>query len=212
MTFHSPFGLQLIPVEDVDGDQLCRHAWVTVNGVMANSDQDEGSFDVDASQYVSAAKDLDAANRPFFPVRANYDLTSSRYKKKPTLRNGKYITLTGYLTCINKDPDGTPTCFVVDLEHVVFLGQAPPPAAPAISATTTGDSLSTLFNPSTHTSDCRRRKTCSQTQVLFLRGVQTSQAHKDLWGGSHSCPICLASSLIFPPATNKFLLLRSKCH
>ena len=68
--------------------------------------------------------------RPTFPLMANYDLTSSRYKKKPFLRNGQYVTLTGFLTRVTKDSAGKPDRFVIDLENVIHLGSAPPPPAP----------------------------------------------------------------------------------
>jgi len=126
---------QLIPIDEVDDTHLLRYAWVTVSGITANSNQADGTFEVDASQYLSATKDMDAGSRPSFPVFANYDLASPRYKKKaPTVRNGRYVSLTGYLTRTIKDSTEKVQRFVIDIDHVVHLGSAPPPTAPAVSS------------------------------------------------------------------------------
>jgi hypothetical protein len=119
-------------VEDVDQEEFRRHAWVTVNGVTTNSNSTDATFDMDISQYISATKDFEATQeRPIFPLRANYDLTSARYKnKKPTVRDGRYVSLTGFLTRVLKSDSGDISRFVVDIDSVTHLGQAPPPTAP----------------------------------------------------------------------------------
>jgi hypothetical protein len=71
---------QLMPISDIDDDCLRNNAWVTAIGVVKNTDKDNGMFDIDISQYLSAVKDMDAPDR-LIPIHVRYDLTSSRYKK-----------------------------------------------------------------------------------------------------------------------------------
>ena len=112
----------------------------------ANCNKEEARFDIDASQYLAFTKDFEAENRPVFPIRANYDMTSNRYKNKnPTPKDGHYITFTGFLTRILRDNEGKVTRFVADIHQVVFLGQAPPPPVPASSSTLNSDSAYQLY-------------------------------------------------------------------
>src|ERR1700731_1691009 len=122
---------KLIPIIEIEEAQFCCYAWLTVNGITMNSNQADGTFDVDANQYLTATSKMDATDRPTFLMHANYDLTSHCFKnKKPTIRNGHFVSVTGFLTHVMKDDEGFPMRFIVDIDNVVYQGQAPPLTAP----------------------------------------------------------------------------------
>jgi hypothetical protein len=103
--------------------------WISASGAIANSDGGLGTFDIDPPQYVSAFKDASGA-RPLFPIRCCIDLSSKRYSSnKPSLKNNRFISITGRLTCIQPGQFPDVNRFCVDIENFDFLGYAPPPAA-----------------------------------------------------------------------------------
>jgi hypothetical protein len=153
---------QLMSAEDIEEDRLRSYAWVTAIGVVKNADNGNGTFDIDISQYVSAMKNLDA-NR-LIPIRARYDLTSSRYKKPPTTRDGRFVCVTGFLSRVIKVENGNIVRFVVDVENVTFCGQAPPPTASAAQPSTSGESLNFInFFGCAHKFLSHRRQARSKT-------------------------------------------------
>lgn len=116
----------------MNDDALERHAWITAVGVVTNCNENQGSFDLNVEQPLSATKDLKPADRPKFPIRANIDLTSSRFKSckiSPVKnKNGRFIQVTGFL--VRTVESGQSLRFVLDVENFTWLGQAPPPVIP----------------------------------------------------------------------------------
>lgn len=107
--------------------------WISATGSISNGDNSLGTFDLDPEQYTAAFKDLKNA-RHTFPIRAQVDLTSKRYKNaKPSFKNGRFVSITGYLTRIQPGPAEDEQRFVVSVANFDFLGYAPPPAAPSSS-------------------------------------------------------------------------------
>jgi hypothetical protein len=118
----------MIPAGDVPEDKFVQ-PWISASGAISNSDGTLGTFDIDPPQYVSAFKDIPGA-RPLFPIRGCIDLSSKRYSNnKPSLKNNRFISITGHLTRVQEGESPNLNRFCVDIVNFDFLGYAPPPAA-----------------------------------------------------------------------------------
>lgn len=83
--------------------------------------QDDATFEIVAEQYVSATKSHES-----FPVRCFIPNTPRFDKYKPVPKKpGKFVSVTGFLTGMERNDDNTVKHFLIDVDQVVFLGQQP---------------------------------------------------------------------------------------
>ncbi|KAJ7266159.1 hypothetical protein C8J57DRAFT_1511087 [Mycena rebaudengoi] len=104
---------------------LCFPSFVTVCGVPSNINRDDATFHIDAEQYVSATKASE-----LFPVRCLIPESPKFKKYKPIPAKGKSVSVTGFLTGLERNEDKTVKHFIMDVDTVTFLGQPAGAAAP----------------------------------------------------------------------------------
>ncbi|KAJ6556570.1 hypothetical protein DFH09DRAFT_1084662 [Mycena vulgaris] len=101
----------IIPLGSPENFDMCHHAVVHVAGFATNVNEDDLTFEIHATQYVSATKTADNV----FPRWEKYKLLPTR---------GKATAIEGLLTGVECNEDPTVKYFIVDLEKVTFLGPA----------------------------------------------------------------------------------------
>ncbi|KAJ7891505.1 hypothetical protein B0H13DRAFT_1887135 [Mycena leptocephala] len=111
----------IIPLGSPEGFDMCHHAAVHVAGLAVNIQKEDATFEIHAEQYLSATKTADN----MFPVRWVCPDTKRWEKHKPVPGKGKAVSIEGIFTGVERNEDRTVKHFIVDLEKVTFLGQAP---------------------------------------------------------------------------------------
>ncbi|KAJ7707261.1 hypothetical protein B0H14DRAFT_3643653 [Mycena olivaceomarginata] len=97
-----------------------RHCgFLTVCGVPSNINRDDLTFTINAQQYVTATKALET-----FPVQFLIPDPEKFKNYKPIPAKGKSVSVTGFLTGVERNDDKTVKYFLIDVETVTFLGQA----------------------------------------------------------------------------------------
>ncbi|KAJ7658456.1 hypothetical protein B0H17DRAFT_1213203 [Mycena rosella] len=94
-------------------------AFVQMCGLATNPDKDDGTFEVIAEQYVTATRSAEC-----FPICCLIPDTPRFHKYKPISSKGKFVSVTGFLTGIERNDDHTVKHFLLDVDQVVFLGQS----------------------------------------------------------------------------------------
>jgi hypothetical protein len=92
---------------------------LTVCGVPSNINRDDLTFTINAQQYVTATKALET-----FPVQCLIPDSEKFKNYKPIPAKGKSVSVTGFLTGVERNDDKTVKYFLIDVETVTFLGQA----------------------------------------------------------------------------------------
>ncbi|KAJ6485221.1 hypothetical protein DFH09DRAFT_1339874 [Mycena vulgaris] len=110
----------IIPLGSPENFDMRHHAVVHVAGFATNVNEDDLTFEIHATQYVSATKTADNV----FPVRCLFPDTKRWEKYKPLPTKGKATAIEGLLTGVERNEDRTVKYFIVDLEKVTFLGPA----------------------------------------------------------------------------------------
>ncbi|KAF7354168.1 hypothetical protein MVEN_01104500 [Mycena venus] len=105
----------LIPLGSPENVPLNNAAFVQVCGNATNINKDDATFEIIAEQYVSATKKPEV-----FPVRCLIPDTPRFQKYKPVPANKKFVSVTGFLTGVERDEDHTVKHFIVDVDQVVF--------------------------------------------------------------------------------------------
>ncbi|KAJ7794413.1 hypothetical protein B0H14DRAFT_3497007 [Mycena olivaceomarginata] len=86
---------------------------------LGNINWDDFTFTINAQQYVTATKALEN-----FPVQCLI-LDSQKFKNyKQIPAKGKSVSVTGFLTGVERNDDKTVNYFLIDVETVTFLDQA----------------------------------------------------------------------------------------
>lgn len=147
---------KMTPIGFPEGFEPRQQGFVQLCGVATNINRDDATFNVEAEPYVSAVKDVDGI-KAIFPARCLI-LNTARFKKyKPIPANGRYVSVTGFLTNVELQEDHTVKQFVIDIDQVIFLGQYVPTAPRAIEGgATTCESYFCIL-------DFRQINTSSQT-------------------------------------------------
>ncbi|KAJ7789514.1 hypothetical protein B0H14DRAFT_2627204 [Mycena olivaceomarginata] len=78
----------------------------------------DGTFDVVAEQYTGATRNVEC-----FPTRCLIPDTPRFQKFKPVPSKGKFVSVTGFFTGVERDEDHTVTPFLIDVDQVAFLGK-----------------------------------------------------------------------------------------
>ena len=110
---------KLIPLGSPEDFCLSQPAFVHVCGLAANPNKDDATFEVVAEQYVTATRSAEC-----FPIRCLIPDTPRFQKYKPIPSKGKFVSVTGFLTGIERNDDHTVKYFLLDVDQVVFLGQS----------------------------------------------------------------------------------------
>ncbi|KAJ7930211.1 hypothetical protein B0H13DRAFT_1859046 [Mycena leptocephala] len=90
---------------------------VWVCGVATNMNKEDATFEIVAEQYVSATRSSES-----FPTRCLIPDTPRFQNYKPILSKGKFVSVTGFLTGVERNDEKH---FLLDVDQVVFLGQQP---------------------------------------------------------------------------------------
>ncbi|KAJ7800284.1 hypothetical protein B0H14DRAFT_2616318 [Mycena olivaceomarginata] len=80
--------------------------------------KDDGTFDGVAEQYVGATQNVKC-----FPTQCLIPDTPCFQKFKPIPSKGKFVSVTGFLTSIERDEDHTVKYFLIDVDQIASLGQ-----------------------------------------------------------------------------------------
>ncbi|KAJ6492601.1 hypothetical protein DFH09DRAFT_1338303 [Mycena vulgaris] len=115
----------LIPLGSPEDFDLCHHIFVTICGVPTNINRDDATFHLNAEQYISATKSSEV-----FPARCLIPDTPKFKKYKPIPAKGNSVSITGFLTGLERNDDKTIKHFIIDVESVTFLGKAAGSAVP----------------------------------------------------------------------------------
>ncbi|KAJ7828160.1 hypothetical protein B0H14DRAFT_3466537 [Mycena olivaceomarginata] len=99
---------------------LSQPAFVQICGLASNINKDDATFDVVVQQYISATRSAEC-----FPTRCFIPDTPRFQNYKPIPNKGKFVSVTGFLTGVERDDDHTVKHFLIDVDQVVFLGQRP---------------------------------------------------------------------------------------
>ncbi|KAJ6514152.1 hypothetical protein DFH09DRAFT_1333102 [Mycena vulgaris] len=113
--------VKLVPLGSPENFDLRHHATAHICGLPSNIDENDSTFEIQAVQYLTATRTADNA----FPVRCLFPSTPRWAKYKPMPGRGKSVAIEGFLTGVERNEDRTVKYFIVDLEKVTFLGQAP---------------------------------------------------------------------------------------
>ncbi|KAJ7708260.1 hypothetical protein B0H17DRAFT_1125027 [Mycena rosella] len=92
---------------------------VWVCGIATNPNKDDATFEVVAEQYVTATRSTEC-----FPIRCLIPDTPRFRSYKPMPSKGKFVSVTGFLTGVERNNDHTVKHFLLDVDQVVFLGQS----------------------------------------------------------------------------------------
>jgi hypothetical protein len=117
--------LQLMPLGLPENFDLCHQSVVSICGVPTNINCEDATFDLGAEQYVSATKSSET-----FPTRCLIPDTPRLKKYKPIPAKGKCVSVTGFLTGLERNEDKTVKHFILDIDTVTFLGQPVGSTAP----------------------------------------------------------------------------------
>ncbi|KAJ7917782.1 hypothetical protein B0H13DRAFT_2321992 [Mycena leptocephala] len=110
----------LIPLGSPENFSLSQPAFVQVCGLASNINKDDATFDVVVEQYISATRSPES-----FPTRCFIPDTPRFQNYKPVPNKGKFVSVTGFLTGVERDDDHAVKHFLLDVDQVVFLGQQP---------------------------------------------------------------------------------------
>ncbi|KAJ6521635.1 hypothetical protein DFH09DRAFT_1424712 [Mycena vulgaris] len=102
----------IIPPGSPENFDMRHHAVVHVAGIATNVNEDDSTFEIHATQYVSAV----------FPVHCLFPDTKHWEKYMPLPAKGKATAIEGIFTGVERNEDRTVKYFIIDLEKVTFLG------------------------------------------------------------------------------------------
>ncbi|KAJ7922046.1 hypothetical protein B0H13DRAFT_2317808 [Mycena leptocephala] len=96
---------------------VCHPCVVEICGVAADVNRDKATFHIDAEQWVSAT-----SNTETFPVHCLIPHNAKFKKYKPIPSKGKPVSVTGFLTGLERNGDQSIKHFIVDVDAVTFMG------------------------------------------------------------------------------------------
>ncbi|KAJ7239147.1 hypothetical protein C8J57DRAFT_1246187 [Mycena rebaudengoi] len=113
--------IHLAPLGSPESFDLCHRPVVHACGPASSIDKQDSTFEINAEQYLSVNKQTDNV----FPIRCLFPATPRWEKYKPIPSKGKPVAVEGVLTGVERNEDRMVKHFIVDMEKVTFLGQAP---------------------------------------------------------------------------------------
>ncbi|KAJ7904156.1 hypothetical protein B0H13DRAFT_1620653 [Mycena leptocephala] len=119
----------LIPLGSPENFSLNQPLFVQVCGVATNMKKDDATFEIAAEQYISATKKPE-----ILPTRCMIPDTRRFEKYKPIPAKGEFVSVTGFLTGVERNDDHTVKQFLIDVDQVVCSWvnnpTQPPPKRP----------------------------------------------------------------------------------
>ncbi|KAF7372299.1 hypothetical protein MVEN_00090000 [Mycena venus] len=131
----------LIPLGSTDKFDLRHLSSIAICGVPTNIDRDNATFDLNAEQYLHATRSSEA-----FPTQCIIPNSPKFKNYKPIPSKGKSVSVTGFLTGLERNEDKTVKYFIVDVDTVTFLGQPAGSTAPKAEESPTKISNGTPAN------------------------------------------------------------------
>ncbi|KAJ7198416.1 hypothetical protein B0H12DRAFT_1244851 [Mycena haematopus] len=117
--------VSLIPVGSPESVDLRHPSFVSLCGVPTHINRDDATFELTVEQYISATKQSEV-----LPIQCLIPDIPKFRKYKPIPVQGKCVSVTGFLTGVERNDNKTVKHFIIDIDSVVFLGQPAGSTAP----------------------------------------------------------------------------------